>query len=110
MAKHEFGIMMNTPQQNERYDEYESQKYDCISINDKRLENVVKSLTSVASYWHTLLAKNKGLAYYGVTLVPPCSLKAFINIIADIPELCERKKLLKRHWSKINGVFITEFD
>ena len=46
MAKHEFGIMMNTPKQNERY-------------------------------------------YYGVTLVPPCSLKMFIDIIADIPELCE---------------------
>lgn len=23
MAKHEFGIMMNTPRQSERYDEYE---------------------------------------------------------------------------------------
>ena len=44
MAKHEFGIIMNTPQQNERYDEYEPWKYDCISINDKNLENVVKSL------------------------------------------------------------------
>lgn len=37
-------------------------------------------------------------------------LKAFIDSIADIPELCELKKLLKRHWTKINGLFITEFD
>lgn len=67
MAKHEFGIMMNT-------------------------------------------LGRKGLAYCGVTLVPPCSLKAFIDSIADIPELCELKKLFKRHWTKINGLFITEFD
>ena len=96
MAKHEFGIMMNAPQQSERYDEYEPWKYDGISVDDKDLEDAVKRLTFVDSYWHTLSAKNKGLAYYGVTLVPPCSLKAFIDIIADIPELCELKKLLKK--------------
>ena len=34
MAKHEFGIMMNIPQQNERYDEYEPWKYDRISVDE----------------------------------------------------------------------------
>ena len=97
MAKHEFGIMMNAPQQSERYDEYEPWKYDGISADDKDLEDAVKRLTFVDSYWHTLSAKNKGLAYYGV---PPCSLKAFIDIIADIPELCELKKLLKKALDK----------
>ena len=100
MAKHEFGIMMNAPQQSERYDEYEPWKYDGISADDKDLEDAVKRLTFVDSYWHTLSAKNKGPAYYGVTLVPPCSLKAFIDIIADIPELCELKKLLKKALDK----------
>ena len=33
MAKHEFGIMMNTPRQSERYDEYEPWKYECISVD-----------------------------------------------------------------------------
>ncbi|MBU5481447.1 hypothetical protein [Blautia sp. MSJ-19] len=47
-------------------------------------------------YWHTLSAEGKGLAYYGVTLIPPYSLKAFIDAIADIPELNELKKLLKQ--------------
>lgn len=110
MAKHEFGIMMNTPRQSERYDEYEPWKYECISVDDKDLEGVVERLSSIDFYWHTLSVKGKGLAYCGVTLVPPCSLKAFIDSIADIPELCELKKLLKRHWTKINGLFITEFD
>jgi hypothetical protein len=100
MAKHEFGIMMNTPRQSERYDEYEPWKYECISVDDKDLEGVVERLSSIDFYWHTLSVKGKGLAYCGVTLVPPCSLKAFIDSIADIPELCELKKLLKKALDK----------
>ena len=40
--------------------------------------------------------KGKGLAYCGVTLVPPCSLKAFIDVVADNSELSELKKLLEK--------------
>ena len=40
MAKHEFGSMMNTPRQSERYDEYEPCKYESISVDDKDLEGV----------------------------------------------------------------------
>ena len=95
MAKHEFGIMMNTPRQSERYDEYEPWKYECISVDNKYLEGVVERLSSIDFYWHTLSVKRKGLAYCGVTLVPPCSLKAFIDVIADNSELSELKKLLE---------------
>ena len=38
--------------------------------------------------------------YYNINAVPPCSLKAFIDSIADIPELCELKKLLKKALDK----------
>ena len=100
MAKHEFGIMMNNPRQSERYDEYEPWKYECISVDNKYLEGVVERLSSIDFYWHTLSVKGKGLAYCGVTLVPPCSLKAFIDSIADIPELCELKKLFKKALDK----------
>ena len=50
MAKHEFGIMMNTPRQSERYDEYEPWKYECISVDDKDLEGVVERLLSIDFY------------------------------------------------------------
>lgn len=65
MAKHEFGIMMNTPRQSERYDEYEPWKYECISVDDKDLEGVVERLSSIDFYWHTLSVKGKGLTYCG---------------------------------------------
>lgn len=96
MAKHEFGIMMDAPQQGKRYDEYEPWKYACISVDDAYLEGVVERLTSIDFYWHTLSVKGKGLAYCGVTLVPPCSLKAFIDVVADNSELSELKKLLEK--------------
>jgi hypothetical protein len=96
MAKHEFGIMIDAPQPGKRYDEYEPWKYACISVDDDYLEGVVEKLTFIDFYWHTLSAKGKGLAYCGITLVPPCSLKAFTDVIADIPELYELKKLLEK--------------
>ena len=81
MAKHEFGIMMNTPRQSERYDEYEPWKYECISVDDKDLEGVVERLSSIDFYWHTLSVKGKGLAYYGITLIPPESMDILIKIL-----------------------------
>ena len=47
-------------------------------------------------YWHTLSIKEKGLAYCGVSLVPPSSLKAFIDVIDDIPKLYGLKGLLEK--------------
>ena len=70
MAKHEFGIMTDAPQQGKRYDEYEPWKYACISVDDAYLEGVVERLTSIDFYWHTLSVKGKWLSYCGVTLVP----------------------------------------
>ena len=54
---------------------------------------VGSDLNTVSSWYGQ--QKGKGLAYCGVTLVPPCSLKAFIDVIADNSELSELKKLLE---------------
>ena len=86
MAKHEFGIMMGVPQPGKRYDKYEPWKYACISVDD----------ASIDFYWHTLSVEGKGLSYCGITLIPPSSLKAFIDAIADNSELSELKELLKK--------------
>ena len=65
-----------------------------MSVSDK-VKSDLEKVTSIDFYWHTLSVKGKGLAYCGVTLVPPCSLKAFIDVIADNSELSELKKLLE---------------
>ena len=93
MAKHEFGIMQTAPENGKRYDEYEPQKYDCISVDDVYLEDIVANFDHIDFYWHTLDVKGKGLAYCGITLIPPCSIHSFIEVIKDYAELSELKEL-----------------
>lgn len=54
MAKHEFGIMQNKPMNKEWFDEYESNKYNCIVVDDDFIEPILIGLQNVDCYWHTL--------------------------------------------------------
>lgn len=96
MAKHEFAIMQNPPQSGKRYDTYEPKKYHCISVDDDYLEDIVGNFRHIDCYWHTLDVREKGIAYSGITLIPPCSIIAFIEVITNIPELSELKELLEK--------------
>lgn len=81
MANHEFGIMQNQPMNKERFDEYEPNKYDCIVVDDNFIEPILIDLQKLDCYWHTLQNPGKGLAYYGITLIPPQSMDKFKNIL-----------------------------
>lgn len=96
MAMHEFGIMQTPPQEGKRYDEYEPEKYDCISVNDDYLEDIVGNFDHIDFYWHTLAVKGKGIAYCGVTLIPPASINSFVEVIKGVPELAELKELSEK--------------
>ncbi len=96
MAVHEFGIMQNPPLQGERYDEYEPFKYNCISVSDDYLEGIVARMNHIDSYWHTPDVAGKGIAYCGITLIPPRSTEAFVDVIKDVPGLSALKNLLER--------------
>ena len=100
MAKHEFGIMPTAPREGERYDEYEPQKYHCISVSDDYMENIVTCFDDIAFYWHSVDVPGKGLAYCGITLIPPGSMEACISVIESIPELSELKKLLQKAYTE----------
>lgn len=94
MAKHEFGIMKGDPVKGRRYDDYEPQKYDCISVEDEYIERIGSDLTTLKCYAHTLDAPIDGLAYYGITLIPPDSIKQFISLIESQAEMNDLKNLL----------------
>ena len=96
MAKHEFGIMQHAPQPKERYDAYEPQKYNCIAVDDDDIEKIDICLNCVDFYWHTLDVPAKGIAYTGVTLIPPASLQSFMDVIEKMTELKELKDLLEK--------------
>ena len=81
MYKHNFGIMNNKPMNKERFDEYEPQKYNCISVEDYLIESILCELQNISCYWHTIQNKGDGLAYYGITLIPPESMDSLKNIL-----------------------------
>ncbi len=94
MGNHEFGIMQIPPQNGQRFDAYEPDKYDCISVKDDYIENIFEKLSDIDFYWHTLDVSGKGIEYTGITLVPPSSMQRFISVIEIVPELLELKNLL----------------
>lgn len=96
MPKHEFGIMPIAPEYGKRYDTYEPQRYACISIEDEYIGRIAAKLQTVDLYWHTLSVKSKGLAYYGITLIPPSSLKTFIKLTERDPVLSKLTELLEK--------------
>ena len=100
MAKHEFGIMKHNPKPSVRYDAYEPQKYNCISVDDDFIEQIAPRLNDVEFYWHSLDMPAKGLAYCGVTLIPPTSMEHMTEAIEPIDELSNLAQLLQKAQSE----------
>ena len=94
MAKHEFGIMESDPVKDRRYDDYEPQKYNCISIDNEYIERIGAELTTLKCYAHTLDVPICGLAYCGITLIPPEAIEQFLPLIKSRPEMDGLRKLL----------------
>ena len=61
--------------------EAEPNKYNCISIDDDFIKPILVELQNVNCYWHTLENKGDGLAYCGITLIPPESMDILIKIL-----------------------------
>ena len=97
--------MQNPPKQGIRYDKYEPQKYNCISVDDVYLEDIVSYFNHIDFYWHTLDIKGKGLEYCGITLIPPKSLSEFINVIYDIDGLYELRLISEKSLKENKWIF-----
>ena len=96
MATHEFGIMMKAPEEGKQYNEYEPQKYNCISVSDDYLEDIVEKIQHIDFYWHILENKQKGIAYHGITLIPLTSIYNLIDVVKGIADLVELKELVDK--------------
>ena len=77
---HEFGIMQINPTIDSKFNNYEPQKYNAISIHDDCILPLLDRLNSYKCYWHSLDREEFGIAYYGITLIPPTTAKEFLNI------------------------------
>ena len=95
MAVHEFAMMPLEPQKGVRFDMYEPQKYACIAVPDDAIEGILPKLAEIEFYHHVVDEPKKGLAYYGITLIPPTSERSFIEAIGNSAELDKLRTLLE---------------
>jgi len=84
LAKHEFGII-DSFEENKWYSDYQPEKYNCISVNDDLLEELIikynDELMEIKTYFQVTTQPGTGLDYCGVTLIPPKSLTQFRDVI-----------------------------
>jgi len=84
LAKHEFGIA-DSFEENKWYSDYEPEKYNCISVSDDMVEELIikysKELNAVKAYFQISTQPGTGLDYCGVTLIPPESLEQLRKVI-----------------------------
>ncbi|MGN1089786.1 MAG: hypothetical protein ACI4Q6_05240 [Huintestinicola sp.] len=82
MIKTEFGIIEDI---NERQSyEYEPDKYGCVFIDDEEyIDRWWERLMEMDTYFHTLDRPEKGLARWGITLIPPSSLPILYDIVTS---------------------------
>ena len=85
MASHEFGIMGRMPVHGERYDMYDPEAYTLLRVDDTCLEPFFSQWNALDFFWHSLDVPGKGLAYYGITLIPPSSMEGMINSLEGAP-------------------------
>ena len=83
MARHEFGIMDIAPRSGEEYIDYEPELYNCISVDDEIVERIDRKIKDVKCFWHTVDRPQKGLAYCGITLIPPESMMEIIAVLGE---------------------------
>ncbi len=95
MAKHEFGMMPHAPESDVRYDDYEPKRYHCIAVDDDVIEIVDPLFCEIPMFWHTTDVPGKGLAYCGVTLIPPDASRKMLKVLSETAELAALRKLLE---------------
>ena len=76
---HEFGIIDDI--NDKAYENYAPEKYNCISLDDEVILDLIKPLSIIKTYFHRLNRPEYGLAYYGITIIPPESLSSFLHIV-----------------------------
>ncbi len=79
MLTHEFGIIEELDER-ERYNEYNPEKYGCVEVEDEVVSGWMDALSMMKTYFHGVHRPEMGLAYSGITLIPPESLELLEDV------------------------------
>lgn len=91
---HEFGIIDNHKNLS-IYIDYEPKKFNCISVGDNIVSDLMEQLLIMKTYFQTFNRSACGLAYHGTTIIPPESLSLFYSIVISSSYFKKSKELQK---------------
>ena len=83
----EFGIIDEFDRNKDYGNEYKPEKYRCIAICDDALNAWWEHLKDMDTFFHTYKRPEKGLARWGITLIPPASALQLRNVIDTYTEV-----------------------
>lgn len=92
MVGHKFGIIDDFNEKKD-YSEYKKEEYNCISIDDELVVHITKYLKNLKTYHNNFNEEANGLAYTGVTIIPPKSLAYFYDIVATVNQFKKSTEL-----------------
>jgi hypothetical protein len=78
-----------------------------VNGSDDFIEPLLSELLDIDFYWHSIDVPGKGLAYFGINIIPPESLDSLMNMIFDIADLSLLKELLMK--AKADNKFVIHF-
>lgn len=98
MATHKFGII-DEVENDKNYSIYEPEKYNAIKVDDDLIEPLLSKFQTIGTYFHSLDRPEYGLAYCGVTIIPPESLEDLLTLLINEStnfKNCEFDELLNK--------------
>ncbi|ENQ3106730.1 hypothetical protein SAMN04488168_15112 [Bacillus sp. 491mf] len=79
---HDFGIIDDFDHQG-NYNDYTPEKYHCVSVDDDIISSLNEHLSIMKTYFHSFKRPECGLAYWGITIIPPESLSMFYEVVTS---------------------------
>jgi hypothetical protein len=79
---HSFGILDEFDRR-QTFNEYNPWEYDCVSVHDDLVCGFIGKLSAMKTYFHSLDRPEHGLAYCGITLIPPESSSLFHDAVTS---------------------------
>lgn len=89
---HEFGVLDATIRHSS-YDEYEPERYDCVSVDGEWVDEFIDELNQMRTYSHSYDRPGFGLEECGVTLIPHESLALFYQVVKAMMYTHESEQL-----------------
>ena len=97
MIKTEFGIIDDFNEKND-YTGYYPDKYNCVAIDDDRYISAwwkeLSKINTLNVYKKGVLQPQKALSRWGITIIPPSSLSALLDIVLSDKRSKEDKSLI----------------